>query len=97
MQKKMILKSDMRVYFDMDGTIAKWRDVPVEESRKPGYYTDLEPETELLDFLGAALKADENMNILSSYYTDTRALLEKKKWLDKYLPGISSSHCPFLP
>lgn len=50
MQKKMILKSDMRVYFDMDGTIAKWRDVPMEESRKPGYYTDLEPETELLDF-----------------------------------------------
>ena len=41
MQKKMILKSDMRVYVDMDGTIAKWRDVPVEESRKPGYYTDL--------------------------------------------------------
>lgn len=97
MQKKMILKSDMRVYFDMDGTIAKWRDVPVEESRKPGYYIDLEPETELLDFLAAALKADENMNILSSYYTDTRALLEKKKWLDKYLPGISSSHCLFVP
>ena len=97
MQKKMILKSDMRVYFDMDGTIAKWRDVPVEESRKPGYYIDLEPDTELLDFLAAALKADENMNILSSYYTDTRALLEKKKWLDKYLPGISSSHCLFVP
>ena len=37
------------------------------------------------------------MNILSSYYTDTRALLEKKKWLDKYLPGISSSHCLFVP
>jgi|GEM_PF-3137023 len=34
---------------------------------------------------------------LSSYYTDTRALLEKKKWLDKYLPGISSSHCLFVP
>ena len=97
MQKKMILKSDMRVYFDMDGTIAKWRDVPVEESRKPGYYTDLEPETELLDFLSAALKADINMNILSSYYTDTRALLEKKKWLDKYLPEIDSAHCLFVP
>lgn len=36
MQKKMELNSDMRVYFDMDGTIAKWCDVPVEESRKPG-------------------------------------------------------------
>ena len=82
MQKKMILKSDMRVYFDMDGTIAKWRDVPMEESRKPGYYTDLEPETELLDFLSAALKADKNRNILSSYYTDTRALLKRKSgWI----------------
>ena len=68
MQKKMILKSDMRVYFDMDGTIAKWRDVPMEESRKPGYYTDLEPETELLDFLSAALKADKNMNIFLILY-----------------------------
>ena len=56
MQKKMELNSDMRVYFDMDGTIAKWCDVPVEESRKPGYYADLEPETELLDFMRAAMK-----------------------------------------
>ena len=88
MQKKMELNSDMRVYFDMDGTIAKWCDVPVEESRKPGYYADLEPETELLDFMRAAMKRGENIYILSSYYTDTRALLEKKKWLDQYLPEI---------
>lgn len=85
MQKKMELNSDIRVYFDMDGTIAKWCDVPVEESRKPGYYADLEPETELLDFMRAAMKRGEDIYILSSYYTDTRALLEKKKWLDQYL------------
>lgn len=41
MQKKVGL-NDMRVYFDMDGTIAKWRDVPVEETRRPGYYADLD-------------------------------------------------------
>ena len=87
----------MRVYFDMDGTIAKWRDVPVEETRKPGYYADLEPEVELLDFMRDAMKAGENIYILSSYYTDTRALLEKKKWLDKYLPEIDSAHCLFVP
>ena len=86
MQKKMELNSDMRVYFDMDGTIAKWCDVPVEESRKPGYYADLEPETELLDFMRAAMKRGEDIYILSSYYTDTRALLEKKKWL----PSLNS-------
>ena len=97
MQKKMELNSDMRVYFDMDGTIAKWCDVPVEESRKPGYYADLEPETELLDFVRAAMKRGENIYILSSYYTDTRALLEKKKWLDQYLPEIDSAHCLFVP
>ena len=97
MQKKMELNSDMRVYFDMDGTIAKWCDVPVEESRKPGYYADLEPETELLDFMRAAMKRGENIYILSSYYTDTRALLEKKKWLDQYLPEIDSAHCLFVP
>ena len=97
MQKKVGLNSDMRVYFDMDGTIAKWCDVPVEESRKPGYYADLEPETELLDFMRAAMKRGENIYILSSYYTDTRALLEKKKWLDQYLPEIDSAHCLFVP
>mgnify|MGYP000264848402 CR=1 FL=1 len=66
--------------FDMDGTIAKWRDVPVEETRKPGYYADLEPETELLDFMRAAMKRGEDIYILSSYYTDTRALLEEATW-----------------
>ena len=59
----MGMKRDMRVYFDMDGTIAKWRDVPVEETRKPGYYAEL----------------------------------EKKKWLDRYLPEIDSAHCLFVP
>lgn len=96
MQKK-VGSNDMRVYFDMDGTIAKWRDVPVEETRKPGYYADLEPEVELLDFMRDAMKCGENIYILSSYYTDTRALLEKKKWLDKYLPEIDSAHCLFVP
>ena len=96
MQKKVGL-NDMRVYFDMDGTIAKWRDVPVEETRRPGYYADLEPEVELLDFMRDAMKCGENIYILSSYYTDTRALLEKKKWLDKYLPEIDSAHCLFVP
>lgn len=57
----------------------------------------LRTRNRIIGLLGAALEADENMNILSSYYTDTRALLEKKKWLDKYLPGISSSHCLFVP
>ena len=82
MQKKVGL-NDSRVYFDMDGTIAKWRDVPVDETRKPGYYADLEPETDLLDFMRDAMNRGENIYILSSYYTDTRALSEKKKWLNE--------------
>lgn len=97
MQKQMGIKSDIRVYFDMDGTIAKWRDVSIEETRKPGYFADLEPEMELLDFMRDAIKLGENIYILSSYYTDTRALLEKKKWLDRYLPEIDSAHCLFVP
>ena len=30
-----------------------------------------------------AMNRGENIYILSSYYTDTRALLEKKKWLNE--------------
>lgn len=69
----------------------------LRKTGKPGYYADLEPETELLDFMRAAMKRGENIYILSSYYTDTRALLEKKKWLDQYLPEIDSAHCLFVP
>ena len=56
------------VIFDMDGTIAKWRDVPVEETRKPGYYADLEPEVELLDFMRDAMKETELMAALHPGY-----------------------------
>ena len=35
MQKKVGL-NDRRVYFDMDGTIAKWRDVPVRGEEAGG-------------------------------------------------------------
>ena len=54
MQKKVGLNSDMRVYFDMDGTIAKWCDVPVEESQKAGILCRLwSRKRSLLDFMRA--------------------------------------------
>ena len=39
---------DFTIWFDMDGCLARWAQVPVEETKKPGYYLGRELQDELL-------------------------------------------------
>ena len=38
-----------RVFFDMDGVLAEYKDVPLEELYKKGYFADLKPIEETLN------------------------------------------------
>ena len=76
-----------RIFFDMDGVLARYRQVPYEEMLKEGFFAQLDPEEETLEALKALAK-DPGLEvcILSAVIGESPyALGEKKTWLKAQL------------
>lgn len=86
----------MRLFVDMDGTLAVFTPVDTLETLyEKGYFAKLEPHTEVLEGLKLFIKENPEIevNILSSVLDDSKyALEEKQEWLDRYLPEIDRRH-----
>ena len=77
-----------RIFFDMDGVLAEYRQVPEEEYKRAGFFADLAPQTEALHAL-ADLAEDPRFEVhtLSAVYADNpTAKAEKLAWLQRHLP-----------
>ena len=79
-----------RIFIDMDGTLARWKEVSkADELYEQGYYYNLEPNQKLIDDIKEMIWKGEDIYILSSFLNDSKyALNEKNQWLDKYLPDL---------
>ena len=87
-----------RVFFDIDGVLAEYKEMELEELYKEGYFKNLRPYEESLKAI-KDLSEDENLEVctLSAYLSDSRfALDEKKFWVQKYFEG-SNIKSIFLP
>ena len=72
-----------RVFFDMDGVLARYRQVPYEEMLKEGFFAELDPQEEALEAL-KSLARDPGLEVcvLSAVIGENPyALGEKKRWL----------------
>lgn len=88
----------MRLFIDMDGTLAKWNNVEYEQLFEKGYYRNLEPNQDILQEVNTLIKQGENVYILSCVLPDSKyALDEKKEWLREYLPELSEDKYIFVP
>ncbi len=89
-----------RVFFDMDGVLAEYKDVPYEELLRPGYFSELAPQTEAVQALERlALDPRFEVYTLSAVIEENRtALEEKKQWLSRQLSSECRSrvHSQFL-
>lgn len=86
-----------RIFVDMDGTLAKWNNVPTDVLYEQGYYENLKPNERLVNEIKQLINDGEDIYILSSFLYDSQyALQEKKNWLDKYLPEITSDKRIFV-
>ena len=88
-----------RVFVDMDGTLAEWKQANYEELFERGYFANLKPNEVLLENV-RRLATEETVDVyvLSAVLMDSRfALTEKNEWLDKYLPEIDAEHRVFTP
>lgn len=89
-----------RLFVDMDGVLAVFRNISSEEELyEEGYFRDLEPQKPVLEAIRSIQAAGElEVYILSSFLGDSPyALNEKNAWLDRYLPEIGQDHRLFVP
>lgn len=88
----------MRIFVDMDGTLAKWNNVEFEELFEEGYYRNLEPNMKILNEVNHLIRQGEDVYILSAYLTESDyAKKEKQEWVNQYLPELPKEKQIFVP
>lgn len=88
----------MRIFVDMDGTLAKWNNVEFEELFEEGYYRNLEPNMNILNEVNHLISQGEDVYILSAYLTESDyAKKEKQEWVNQYLPELPEEKQIFVP
>lgn len=92
---KFISKNEKQlVLFDMDGVVAEYKfgENPKIQQEVPGVYLEKRP---ILSMINVAKKLNKQKNltigILSSCDFDSQ-VIEKKKWLKKYMPFIKDEN-----
>lgn len=91
-----------KCYFDMDGTIAKWQDIPLEVIAAPGYFKNVPVIESMCHVVTRLIKESHTKNspeifILSSVFQDDHSVDDKKYWLRVNLPEMDEDHMIFVP
>lgn len=88
----------MRIFVDMDGTLAKWNNVEFEQLFEEGYYRNLEPNNDILIDVNRLIHEGKDVYILSCVLPESKyALEEKKEWLKEYVPDLPEDKYIFVP
>lgn len=82
------------IYFDMDGVLAGWRNVSIEETYKKGFFLSAPVNTTLIVVIRMLIDSGYNVKILSSAYNH-RCRVEKRTWLD--MMGLQKVKATFVP
>lgn len=88
----------MRIFVDMDGTLAKWNNVEFEQLFEQGYYRNLKPNMDIVNEVNKLISMNKDIYVLSAYLTESNyAKEEKKLWLKQYLPELKEENQIFVP
>lgn len=93
------MKDKIKLFVDMDGTLAEWRlACSVEHLYLDGYFYSLKPHKELIYFLDKCINQTSiDIDVfIASAYIEEKARIEKNMWLDKYFP-IKEKNRLFIP
>ena len=89
------MKDKIKLFVDMDGTLAEWRSAcSVEHLYLDGYFYTLKPNWELIQFLNK-IQNQATIFIASTCITE-KSRLEKNLWLDNYFP-VKEKYRIFIP
>ena len=76
----------IRFFVDMDGVLAKWENVSIEETHEAGYFASREADDDAIELVGELKKrsseeCDVEVKILTSTYEDDHSEAEKRNWV----------------
>lgn len=95
------MEENLRLFVDMDGTLAEFRQVSaLEELYERGYFAQLPPQQNVVDAIRLLIHTTPLLEvfILSSVLFDSQfAMEEKNTWLNRFLPDVDQAHRIFLP
>lgn len=80
--------SNIHFFFDMDGVLAKWSNVSVEETCEKGFFSTRDPEPCIIEALKQMQNHGYDVSILSSVYQDDHSSKDKVEWLDMMGLGL---------
>lgn len=96
--RRQVRKSNLNnlptIYFDMDGVLAKWRSVSVEETFRQGFFREAEVDLGVLNLIRLLVSVGYDVKILSAAY-NKQARKEKKEWLSEI--GLGFLDVTFVP
>lgn len=91
----------MRIFFDMDGVLAKWQEnESIETVTTEGYFFNLPAVFNVVEAVRMIMRSntDTEVFILSSVFQDDHSIDEKNAWLDNHnLREIDDAHRLFVP
>ena len=89
----------IKIFVDMDGTLAAWNEVGSKTLYDEGYYLNLPPHENMLKAIKEIAKEEtKEVYVLTAVLTDSKyALAEKEMWLDKYLPEVPAENRIYVP
>jgi len=86
-----------RIFFDLDGVLAVWQDVPQERLTQKGYFSSIPiQENVVAAFRLLDQLPDIELYILSCVFQDSHSESDKKAWVAKHLnlPEGRQLYCP---
>lgn len=88
-----------RLFVDLDGTLAEWRQAAsMEDLLQEGYFSSLLPHKSLVGAVQELVSRGEEVYVLSAYLTESKyAENEKRQWCNRWLPFLSAGHVLLVP
>jgi 5'(3')-deoxyribonucleotidase len=92
------VKTMTRIFFDMDGVLAEYKEVEYEELLKKGYFRDLRPQDEVIKAMKALSENPEfEVHTLSAIIPENEyARDEKDDWLRDNIPFLDRIKINYL-
>ncbi len=86
----------IRIFVDMDGTLARFHDeqLYLERMFEKGFFAGLKPFDNAVEAIKHIIDNHPNVDVyvLSTAITTPYCITEKNAWLDKYLPNVDKEH-----